>query len=188
MEVMTRMIHQTGRCPLPVHDSFLVADIDAEDLSQTMKEVAREKGLKLKVKESKAVSTTIDDLIGTQSPLVALSITPLEHHPPSFTVPTLQRTTTGVVEPQLGVLTTRYTSLCPTPGIQLEVTTPDLQGQKLPNSSTEPRHETRKRESGTHTTTTDPTSPVRVANWHDPPESTSKRMPSTIPTADTPRG
>jgi hypothetical protein len=36
MEVMTRMIQRTGRCPLPIHDSFLVADIDAESLKETM--------------------------------------------------------------------------------------------------------------------------------------------------------
>ena len=70
MEVMTRMIQRTSRCPLPIHDSFLVADIDAEGLRQTMKEVARQHGLRLKVKESKAVTTTIDDLIDAHSPLV----------------------------------------------------------------------------------------------------------------------
>ena len=50
MEVMTRMIQQTGRCPLPIHDSFLVADIDTEELRQTMKEVARHHGLDSKSK------------------------------------------------------------------------------------------------------------------------------------------
>ena len=81
MEVMTRMIHRTGRCPLPIHDSFLVADIDTESLRQTMKEVARQNGLRLKVKESKAVTTTIDELIDTHSPLIPPIITSQEHHP-----------------------------------------------------------------------------------------------------------
>ena len=62
MEVMTRMIQRTGRCPLPLHDSFLVADIDAEPLKETMTQVAGEHGLALNLKESRAISTTIQDL------------------------------------------------------------------------------------------------------------------------------
>jgi hypothetical protein len=42
MQIMHRMVRRTGRCPLPVHDSFLVAEIDADALEETMKEVARE--------------------------------------------------------------------------------------------------------------------------------------------------
>jgi hypothetical protein len=53
MEVMTRMIQRTGRCPLPIHDSFLVPEIDADILSQTMIEVAREYGLELDLKDSR---------------------------------------------------------------------------------------------------------------------------------------
>lgn len=53
IEVMTRMIQKTGRCPLPVHDSFLVPDIDADILSQTMREVARDHGLRLNLKDSR---------------------------------------------------------------------------------------------------------------------------------------
>jgi hypothetical protein len=53
IEVMTRMIQRTGRCPLPIHDSFLVPDIDADILSQTMIEVAREYGLRLDLKDSR---------------------------------------------------------------------------------------------------------------------------------------
>jgi hypothetical protein len=53
MEVMTRMIQRTGRCPLPPHDSFLVPEIDADTLSQTMIEVARKYGLKLDLKDSR---------------------------------------------------------------------------------------------------------------------------------------
>jgi hypothetical protein len=51
IEVMSRMIERTGRCPLPVHDSFLVAEIDADILGQTMMEVAKEYGLELDLKD-----------------------------------------------------------------------------------------------------------------------------------------
>ena len=54
IEVMTRMIQRTGRCPLPVHDSFLVPDIDADTPSHTMIEVAREYGLQLDLKDSRS--------------------------------------------------------------------------------------------------------------------------------------
>jgi hypothetical protein len=53
IEVMTRMIERAGRCPLPVHDSFLVPEIDADILSRTMIEVASEYGLQLNLKDSK---------------------------------------------------------------------------------------------------------------------------------------
>jgi hypothetical protein len=53
IDVMTRMIQRTGRCPLPIHDSFLVPEIDADILSQTMIEVAREYGLELDLKDSR---------------------------------------------------------------------------------------------------------------------------------------
>ena len=137
MEVMTRMIQRTGRCPLPIHDSFLVADIDTESLRQTMKEVARHHGLRLKVKESKAISTTIEDLIDTHSPLVHP-----QHHCPGTPTSQLHQPTppdpSSIQRPQPEVLSARYTPICPTPGIQLEVTTPDLQGQKRPNGSMNP--------------------------------------------------
>ena len=168
MEVMTRMIQRTGRCPLPIHDSFLVADIDTESLCQTMKEVATQHGLMLKIKESKAISTTIDDLIDARSPLVPLTNTSQEHHPTNSTNLCTVGLPTCIQRPQPEVFSARYT-LCPTPCIQLEVTTPNLQGQQRPNGSNEPRHESRKREIQTPTTTTDPTSPVRGPNWHDPP-------------------
>jgi hypothetical protein len=58
IEVMTRMIRRSGRCPLPIHDSFLVAEIDANILSQTMIEVAREYGLRLDLKESRFSQST----------------------------------------------------------------------------------------------------------------------------------
>ena len=170
MEVMTRMIQRTGRCPLPVHDSFLVADIDTEGLRQTMKAVAQHHGLWLKVKESRAVNTTIEDLIDTHSPLTTLNTTSTEHHPAESTTLSTVQVPSCIRRPQAQVFSDRYTSLRPTPCIQLEVTTPDLPGQQRPNGSNEPRHESRNREINTPTTTTDPTSPVRVANWHDPPQ------------------
>ena len=53
MRVMLRMIGRTGRCPMPVHDSFVVADIDQEALDFTMREVALEGGLVLCLKVSR---------------------------------------------------------------------------------------------------------------------------------------
>ena len=44
------MTEQTGRCPLPVHDSFVVAAVDAPLLSRTMESVASEQGLAPKLK------------------------------------------------------------------------------------------------------------------------------------------
>ncbi len=52
LRVMQRMIARTGRCPLPLHDSLVVADIDQEVLSQTMLEVASEEGLTVCLKDS----------------------------------------------------------------------------------------------------------------------------------------
>ena len=85
MKVMTRMIQRTGRCPLPIHDSFLVADIDAEPLKDTMTHVAGEHGLVLNLKESRAISTTIQDLISRHSPLLAP-----QHHPSATPTSCLQ--------------------------------------------------------------------------------------------------
>jgi len=53
VRVLTKMIKRTGRCPLPMHDSFLVPEIDAQTLSQTMTEVARDYGLQLDLKDSR---------------------------------------------------------------------------------------------------------------------------------------
>jgi hypothetical protein len=168
MEVMTQMIHRTGHCPLPVHDSFLVADIDTESLRQTMKEVARQHGLRLKVKESKAVATTINELIDTQSPLVPLNNEYQRHHPTDTITPNTIRLPSCIQRPQPEVFSTQYTR-CPTCCIQLEVTTPDLQGPKRPDGSNEPYHQSRTREINAPTTTTVPISPVQAPNWHDPP-------------------
>lgn len=52
VRVMLRIFAMTGRCPLPVHDSFLVADIDEEALAFVMQEVASEEGLPLCLKAS----------------------------------------------------------------------------------------------------------------------------------------
>ena len=56
VKVMLRMIHRTGRCPMPIHDSFLVADIDQGALDLTMREVALEEGLDLCLKVSRGLS------------------------------------------------------------------------------------------------------------------------------------
>ena len=56
VQVMLRMIESTGRCPLPVHDSFLVPEIDQEALAFTMHEVASEEGLPLSLKASNGLS------------------------------------------------------------------------------------------------------------------------------------
>lgn len=52
LRVMMRVMDRAGRCPLPMHDSFLVADIDKSVLREVMQEVAIEEGLTLKLKES----------------------------------------------------------------------------------------------------------------------------------------
>ena len=94
VEVMTEMIERTGRCPLPVHDSFIVADVDAGELRRVMKKVARRRGLPLKLKEKRQTHTTIEDLYAQGSPLVPArpdspaplpplpSTPPLQSHPP----------------------------------------------------------------------------------------------------------
>lgn len=55
VKIMLRMIERTGRCPLPVHDSFLVADLDQDALDFTMQEVASEEGLPLCLKVSRGL-------------------------------------------------------------------------------------------------------------------------------------
>lgn len=52
VRVMQRVLAETGRCPLPVHDSFLVADLDQEVLARVMRGVAAEEGLPLRLKDS----------------------------------------------------------------------------------------------------------------------------------------
>ena len=63
VQVLTKMIERTGRCPLPMHDSFLVPEIDAEILKLTMTEVAQDHGLVLDLKESR--STRLNTLTST---------------------------------------------------------------------------------------------------------------------------
>ncbi|CQD22248.1 hypothetical protein BN000_05544 [Mycobacterium europaeum] len=45
VEIMKRVMAITGRCPLPMHDSFLVPACDAEVLAQVMEEFAAEYGV-----------------------------------------------------------------------------------------------------------------------------------------------
>ena len=52
VRVMIRVLEETGRCPLPVHDSFLVAGLDQEVLVRVMRQVAAEEGLSLCLKAS----------------------------------------------------------------------------------------------------------------------------------------
>lgn len=52
VQVMLRVLEETGRVPLPVHDSFLVPDLDQEVLVHVMQEVAAEEALPLCLKES----------------------------------------------------------------------------------------------------------------------------------------
>jgi hypothetical protein len=69
MEVMIRTIQRTGRCPLPIHDSFLVPEVDADILSQTMIEVAKEYGLELDLKDSRGRTTPAPPYRGAGQPL-----------------------------------------------------------------------------------------------------------------------
>jgi hypothetical protein len=52
VRVMTLVLAETGRCPLPIHDSFLVADLDQEVLASVMHQIASEEGLPLCLKVS----------------------------------------------------------------------------------------------------------------------------------------
>lgn len=45
VKIMKVMMTRTGRCPLPMHDSFLVPACDAEMLAQVMEEIAAEYGV-----------------------------------------------------------------------------------------------------------------------------------------------
>ncbi|HRD10804.1 MAG TPA: hypothetical protein PLI79_02975 [Mycobacterium sp.] len=71
MQVMLKMIRRTGRCPLPVHDSFLVADIDSDALVDTMREVAHDHKLRptLKVLRSGQPPTLLPYMEVTASDL-----------------------------------------------------------------------------------------------------------------------
>jgi hypothetical protein len=87
--VMNRMIERTGRCPLPVHDSFLVTDIDEHDLRKVMTEVAEDRGLNLTLKEKRP-----DELTLVTSPTIFKAqphrlATPLTPSIPSIPTPTL---------------------------------------------------------------------------------------------------
>jgi hypothetical protein len=73
VEIILRMIKYTGRCPLVMHDSFLVADIDADTLAETMKEVARDWGLNLELKDSRGPRNTTQTDRPTTTPHTHLS-------------------------------------------------------------------------------------------------------------------
>ena len=90
VQIMTEMIEITGRCPLPVHDSFLVADVDAGELRRVMKKVARRRGLPLKLKEKRQTHTTIEDLYAQGSPLVPARPDPPAPLPPLPCTPPIQ--------------------------------------------------------------------------------------------------
>ncbi len=77
IEVMQRMVRLTGRCPLPVHDSFLVADIDREALVRVMGLVAYRHRLPLRLKGSDGSIWGPVLVPAVYSPLPAL-------HPPLF--------------------------------------------------------------------------------------------------------
>ncbi len=49
VQVVERVLEKTGRCPLPMHDSLLVADLDGEVLHQVMHAVASEHALPLAI-------------------------------------------------------------------------------------------------------------------------------------------
>lgn len=146
MQVMIRMIERTGRCPLPVHDSFLVADVDCGELYRTMSAVATEHRLHLNLKESRQLTTTIDDLIAVHSPLVR----------PDIQTP----------EPE------SQSTLCPNPQpfpLLLEVTTAELQGSIPPKGPIRLDHATDGPGRNSPATWVGPRSAVRKPNWHDPP-------------------
>lgn len=77
IEVMQRMVRRTGRCPLPVHDSFLVADIDGDVLVEVMALVAYRHRLPLSLKGSDGSRWGPVLVPAVYSPLPAL-------HPPLF--------------------------------------------------------------------------------------------------------
>ncbi len=56
LRVMGRVLAETGRCPLVVHDSFLVPTTDQEVLIRVMQQVAIEEGLALCLKDSEGQS------------------------------------------------------------------------------------------------------------------------------------
>jgi hypothetical protein len=58
VEVLLAMIELTGRCPLPMHDSFIVAKIDEGLLRHVMNQVAQRRGLRLKLKITRPIECT----------------------------------------------------------------------------------------------------------------------------------
>ncbi len=80
MQILMRMISETGRCPLPVHDSFIVVDIDEQCLYRTMKDVAGECGLDIDIKKKYSLHTPLPQVSGPTS-------TPTQHIPPTPSQP-----------------------------------------------------------------------------------------------------
>ena len=67
--VLSKMIHRTGRCPLPVHDSFLVPELDAHILRETMMEIQGNSDSACDTRKSDS-PTCSDSWPGAQSPPV----------------------------------------------------------------------------------------------------------------------
>ncbi|WP_374023204.1 hypothetical protein [Mycobacterium sp. HNNTM2301] len=61
VEIMNRVMTITGRCPLPMHDSFLVPVCDAGVLAQLMEAVAAEYGVRADLSITRAHSDEKDD-------------------------------------------------------------------------------------------------------------------------------
>ena len=57
--VMGTMVGRTGRCPLPMHDSFVVSAVDEDALCQVMTDVAEEFGLSLHMKVMRAGGSAV---------------------------------------------------------------------------------------------------------------------------------
>lgn len=75
--VMSRVLAETGRCPLVVHDSFLVPSIDLGVLVRVMREVAAGEGLPLCLEDSEGRSWPA---ASTAAPLLHLAETTPELH------------------------------------------------------------------------------------------------------------
>ena len=155
IEVMTLMIRRTGRCPLPVHDSFLVPDTDTESLKDTMTQVAAEHGLVVNLKESRPITTTIQDLISRHSPLLPHTTTTHQPQPPIYNPPTPTQ---------------------PPAAIHLEVTTPELQGLSGLIEPVEDLWDNPQARTHCVTEGLGPTSPVQKPKCHDPPQA-SRSLP-----------
>jgi len=117
VDILTEMVERTGRCPLPMHDSFLVPEIDAETLSQIMTEVAGDYGLRLSLKESRAHD---------QNPIPSHSYDLL---PYLSSLPPLRRSSFSLTSPCCpSPSNALLSSFPPISYFTMEVTPPDLRG------------------------------------------------------------